>query len=40
MSRRRYRPRIYARGHLGCLGCSVPLIALWVVVALLWVGLA
>jgi hypothetical protein len=27
--RRRYRrrPRLYLRGHLGCLGCSVPLLA-------------
>jgi len=37
---RRFRPRVYARAHLGCLGCSVPLILLPVVVALLWVGLA
>lgn len=27
---RRRRPRVYLRGHLGCLGCSVPL----------WIGLA
>lgn len=28
--RRRYRrrgPRLYLRGHLGCLGCSLPLLA-------------
>jgi hypothetical protein len=27
--RRRYRrhPRLYLRGHLGCLGCSVPIFA-------------
>jgi hypothetical protein len=39
---RRYRPRIYGRAHLGCLGCSAPLWLLGVVVALalLWVGLA
>ncbi len=23
----RRRPRLYLRGHLGCLGCSVPLLA-------------
>jgi hypothetical protein len=27
---RRRRPRLYLSGHLGCLGCSVPL----------WIGLA
>ena len=26
MSRRR-RPRLYLRGHMGCLGCSLPLLA-------------
>ena len=31
--RRRFRPRVYARAHLGCLGCSVPLALLGVVVA-------
>lgn len=31
--RRRYRPRLYARAHLGCLGCSVPLALVAVVVA-------
>ena len=35
---RRFRPRLYARAHLGCLGCSAPLILL--ALALLWVGLA
>jgi len=25
--RYRRRPRLYLRGHLGCLGCSVPLLA-------------
>lgn len=25
--RRRSRPRVYLRGNLGCLGCSVPLLA-------------
>jgi len=25
--RRRYRPRVYLRGNLGCLGCSLPLMA-------------
>ena len=24
MSRRRYRPRVYGRAHLGCIGVSVP----------------
>jgi len=24
---RRRRPRLYLRGHLGCLGCSLPLLA-------------
>lgn len=24
MRRRSYRPRLYARAHLGCLGCSAP----------------
>jgi hypothetical protein len=27
MSRRRRRPRLYLRGHLGCLGCSLPILA-------------
>jgi hypothetical protein len=28
-TRRRYRrrPRVYLRGHIGCLGCSIPLLA-------------
>ena len=25
--RRRYRPRVYLRGRLGCIGCSLPLLA-------------
>jgi predicted metal-binding membrane protein len=25
--RRRRAPRLYLRAHLGCLGCSVPLLA-------------
>lgn len=32
MRRRRYRPRVHARAHLGCLGCSAPV---WVAIAAL-----
>jgi hypothetical protein len=34
--RRRYRrrPRLYLRGHLGCLGCSVPLFIALIVVSI------
>jgi hypothetical protein len=27
MPRRRRRPRLYLRGRAGCLGCSLPLLA-------------
>lgn len=38
--RRGYRPRVYLRGGIGCIGCSVPLIvALAAVGALVaWMG--
>lgn len=34
MTRRYRRPRVYARAHLGCLGCSAPLWALLAAVVL------
>lgn len=33
MGRRRRRPRVYLRGGLGCLGCSIPLLAALAVLA-------
>jgi hypothetical protein len=35
--RRRRGPRLYLRGHLGCLGCSIPLLAFAAVLAALLV---
>ena len=38
MTRRHYRPRVYARAPGGCAGCSVPLLLLLGVVGAVYVG--
>jgi hypothetical protein len=37
--RRRYRPRVYVRAPVGCVGCSAPLLLLLGVVLAAYVGL-